>query len=125
MWSTLTLTSLFSPHLVIQVWSNQSSYAGTKWTHWRIFRSPLSQRPVCRCGPANAHASDAPEPATPMAAAPTPARLSSSRLVTRVGVAPTAVSSGIDDLLLSRDEPSRHRNAPPVKPAMKRLRNAL
>src|SRR4051812_31640902 len=79
MCSTLTWTSLAWPHCLTQVLSNQVSYAGTKWTHWMIGRSPLS----CRClnfiGPANENGADAPE--TPGPAPPTPAFFSSSRLL--------------------------------------------
>jgi hypothetical protein len=46
MCSTFTWTSFFWPHCFTQVLSNQSSYAGTKWTHWMIDRSPFNQRPL-------------------------------------------------------------------------------
>ena len=53
MWSTWTWTSFFWPHCVIHVLSNHVSYAGTKWIHWMMLRSPLSQRPLYLSGPAN------------------------------------------------------------------------
>src|SRR2546423_10630587 len=79
MCSTFTLTSFFWPHCLTHVLSNQSSYAGTKWTHWMIERSPLSCRFLYFIGPANENGAEAPE--TPTAAAPIPAFFSSSRLV--------------------------------------------
>src|SRR5467141_327650 len=33
----MTLVSCFCPHCLQKVPSNQVSYAGTKWLHWRIF----------------------------------------------------------------------------------------
>src|SRR5712691_4830969 len=79
MCSTLTWTSFFCSHCLIQVLSNQSSYAGTKCTHWMIERSPLSCRCLYFIGPANENGAAVPE--TPTAAAPIPAFFSSSRLV--------------------------------------------
>src|SRR4029078_797546 len=79
MCSTLTWTSFFSPHCLTHVFSNQSSSAGTKWTHWMIERSPLRCRFLNFIGPANENGAAAPD--TPTAAAPIPAFFSSSRLV--------------------------------------------
>src|SRR5436305_458002 len=79
MWSTCTCTSFAWPHCVIHVLSNHVSYAGTKWIHWMMLRSPLSQRPLYLSGPANEYGAAAPP--TARAPAPTPARFSSSRLL--------------------------------------------
>jgi len=79
MCSTVTWTSFFSPHCLTQVLSNQSSYAGTKCTHWMIDRSPLSCRFLNFIGPANENG--APAPAVPSAAAPTAPFFSRSRLL--------------------------------------------
>src|SRR5437773_10804836 len=37
LWSTVTSTPLAVPHSLAYL-SNQTSYEGTKWLHWRIFR---------------------------------------------------------------------------------------
>src|SRR5260370_19325117 len=37
MGSAMTFVSCFCPHWLQTVPSNQVSYAGTKWLHWRIF----------------------------------------------------------------------------------------
>src|SRR5436853_6564966 len=46
MWSTVTLTPNFVPHSLAKG-SNHLSWAGTKWLHMRIFRSPDSFRDGC------------------------------------------------------------------------------
>src|SRR5438105_1090481 len=87
MWSTVTWTSFFCSHCLIQVLSNQSSYAGTKCTHWMIERSPFRCLCLYFSGPANEYGAVA--PAAPTAAAPTPARLSSSRRLIRSDMPPS------------------------------------
>src|SRR4051812_6058479 len=79
MCSTETWTSFFSPHCLIQVLSNQSSYAGTKCTHWMIDRFPLRCLLLYFIGPANENGAVA--PAAPRAAAPTAPFFNRSRLL--------------------------------------------
>src|SRR3954447_15629300 len=79
MCSTVTWTSFFSPHCLIQVLSNQSSYAGTKCTHWMIDRSPLRCLFLYFMGPANENGAAA--PAAPRAAAPAAPFFHRSRLL--------------------------------------------
>src|SRR5581483_1869510 len=78
MWSTVTLTSFFSPHCFVQVLSNHVSYAGTKWAHWRIFRSPFSCLCAYLSGPANRCCRSPSAPNMPTAKAPAAPRLSRS-----------------------------------------------
>src|SRR3954465_5391694 len=68
MCSTVTWTSFFSPHCLTHVLSNQSSYAGTKCTHWMIDRLPLRGLFLYFIGPANENGPAAPQP--PPAPAP-------------------------------------------------------
>src|SRR5438552_11252524 len=91
MCSTFTCTSFSCPHPLIHVLSNQSSYAGTKCTHWMIDRSPLSSRCLNLSGPANEYGAEA--PATPRATAPAPAFLISSRRSRRRSAIPPPFST--------------------------------
>src|SRR5438067_9938697 len=79
MCSTVTWTSFFSPHCFTHVLSNQSSYAGTKCTHWMIDRFPLRCLFLYFIGPANENGAAAPD--TPTAAAPAAPFFSRSRLL--------------------------------------------
>src|SRR5262245_54499173 len=116
MCSTFTCTSFFSPQFLTNVLSNQVSYAGTKCTHWRIVRSPLRWRFLNRIGPAKEKGAVAPP--TPTAAAPTPALLSSSRLLKRVGMyvllprsAEGSAGEPCDEAVEERVVEQRKRNA--------------
>src|ERR1051325_85355 len=99
MCSTLTWTSLAASQRLMKVLLNQSSYAGTKWTHWMIERLPLSQRPLYLSGPANENGAAAPD--TPTAAAPMPAFLSRSRLLRRPSSFPGSSFTSVMQPLLS------------------------
>src|SRR5262245_32068790 len=95
MCSIVTCTSFFSPHAFAHG-SSHWSYEGTKCTHVSAVRLPESHRPLNLSGPANEYGAAA--PATPTAAAPTPALFRNSRRLKTVG---SFVSSVISVLSLS------------------------
>src|SRR5260370_14706309 len=116
MWSMMTFVSCFCPHCLQKVPSNQVSYAGTKWLHWRIFSV------FCSTAARSGNRKKGPEP-TPATRAPHPVHLMKSRrdspscfflvmlLPSEEQMGPGKLTSGWKELARTDDATARARES--------------